>query len=146
MFKDKEEATHVTLLFDVLVKCQSIGEGPSRSAGPSCGTPATCQIKHVLRHIGYVAHRFERVSGPRRMYVSRMLAIAMVLGDIAGDTRRSQEERSRAEASLQAMTPQHILEAGLSGDYAEVGIRLLRTFDAPAAARDPATSGTVLKK
>ncbi len=131
---------------NVLVKFQSSGEGPSRTAGPSCGTLPRCQIKHILRHIGYVAHRFESVSGPRRMYVCLMLAIAMVLGDIAGDTRRSQEERSRAEASLQAMTPQHILEAGLSGDFAEVGIRLLRTFDVSAAARDPATSGNVLKQ
>ena len=125
---------------NVLVKFRS-SEGPSRSAGPS-----TSLIKHVLRHVGYAAHRFESVSGPRRMYVCLMLAIAMVLGDIAGDTRRKHEERSRAEASLQAMTPQHILEAGLSADYAEVGIRLLRAFDVPAAARDPATSGAVLKK
>ena len=44
------------------------------------------------------------------------------------------------------MTPQHILEAGLSGDYAEVGIRLLRTFDVPAAARDPASSGQCLRQ
>ena len=80
------------------------------------------------------------------MYVCHMLAIAMVLADIAGDARRKPEERSRAEASLQAMTPQHILEAGLSGDFAEVGIRLLRTFDVRAAARDPARSSTVLKK
>ena len=131
---------------NVLVKFKSIGDGPSRSAGPSCGPLAKQQITHVLRHIGYVAHRFESVSGPRRMYVCLMLAIAMVLGDIAGDTRRDKNERSRAEASLQAMTPQHILEAGLSGDFAEVGIRLLRTFDVSAAARDPATSSTVLKR
>ena len=40
---------------NVLVKFQSDGAGPSRSAGPSCGPPPTCQITHFLRHIGYVA-------------------------------------------------------------------------------------------
>ena len=56
-----------------------------------------------------------------------MIAIAMVLADIAGDTRRDVKEHERAAASLENMTPKHILEAGLSGDYAEVGIRLLRS-------------------
>jgi hypothetical protein len=72
-----------------------------------------------------------------------LVAIAMVLADIAGDTRRATD---RAEASLKAMTPQHIMEAGLSGDYAEVGIRLLRTFDVRGAERDPATSGSCLSQ
>ena len=43
------------------------------------------------------------------------------------------------------MTPQYIMDAGLSGDFAEVGIKLLRTFDVRAAARDPATSGARLQ-
>ena len=108
----------------MLIKFEGNGEGPSRSAGTTCGRSNPTQITHVLRHVGYAAHRFESVSGPRRMYVCHMLAIAMVLADIAGDARRQPEERSRAEASLQAMTPQHILEAGLSVDFAEVGIPL----------------------
>ena len=112
---------------------------------PSCSAGGSQPIKHILRHLGYAAHRFESVSGPRRLYVCLMLAIAMVLADIAGDTRRDAEERARAEKSLTAMTPQHIMEAGLSGDFAEVGIKLLRTFDVPAAARDPATSGARLQ-
>ena len=70
-----------------------------------------------------------------------MLAIAMVLADIAGDTRRKPAERAQAEKSLTAMTPQHIMEA----DFAEVGIKLLRTFDGRAAARGPATSGARLQ-
>ena len=106
---------------------------------PSCSAGGLQPNKHILRHLGYAAHRFESVSGPRRLYVCLMLAIAMVLADIAGDTRRNAAERARAEKSLTAMTPQHIMEAGLSGDFAEVGIKLLRTFDVPAAARDPAT-------
>ena len=40
---------------NVLVTFQSHGAGPSRSAGPSCGPPPTCQITNFLRHIGYVA-------------------------------------------------------------------------------------------
>ena len=119
-----------------LEACQHIlvrmrGAGPSRSAG---------SVDHILRHLGYAAHRFESVSGPRRLYVCLMVAIAMLLADIAGDRRREAAVRKRAEACLEAMTPQHILEAGLSGDYAEVGIRLLRKFDLSGANRDPATS------
>ena len=74
-----------------------------------------------------------------------MVAIAMLLAEIAGDKRRDAAVRKRAEASLEAMTPQHILEAGLSGDYAEVGIKLLRFFDLRGARRDPATSGQRLR-
>ena len=69
-----------------------------------------------------------------------MIAIAMLLADIAGDFRRDDDVRKRAEASLGAMTTQHVLEAGLSGDYAEAGIRLLRIFHLRGADRDPATS------
>ena len=72
------------------------GSDPSSSAG---------SIRHILRHLGYVAHRFESVSGPRRLYVCLMIAIAMLLAEIAGDTRRAAAERKRAEASLKAMTP-----------------------------------------
>ena len=43
------------------------------------------------------------------------------------------------------MTPQYIMDAGLSGDFASVGIKFLRTFDVRAAARDPATSGARLQ-
>ena len=50
-----------------------------------------------------------------------MNAIALLLADIAGDKRRQKAERDRAEACLLAMTPQHVLEAGLAGDYAELG-------------------------
>ena len=55
------------------------------------------------------------------MYVCKMNAIALLLADIAGDKRRQKAERDRAEACLLAMTPQHVLEAGLAGDYAELG-------------------------
>ena len=80
-------------------------------------------MTHIMRHFGYAQHRFGSVSGPRRLYVCKMTAIALVVADIAGDTRRALAERNRAEACLLAMTPQHILEAGLSADYAEMGTR-----------------------
>ena len=136
-----KDVQHARLWQARLEACQQIllrirGSDSNRSAG---------SIQHILRHLGYVAHRFESVSGPRRLYVCLMIAIAMLLADIAGDLRRDAAVRKRAEASLEAMTPQHVLEAGLSGDYAEVGIRLLRTFDLRGADRDPAISGQRLR-
>ena len=64
---------------------------------PSCSAGGSQPTKHILRHLIFAAHRFQSVSGPRRFYVCLTLAIAMVLADIAGDTRRNAEERARAE-------------------------------------------------
>ena len=82
-------------------------------------------VKHIMRHFTFAAHRFESQTDPRRRCVCKSNAIASVLADVAGDTRRSQDERDRAEAGLQYLTPQHILEDGLSADYAEIGTRSL---------------------
>ena len=81
-------------------------------------------MRYIMRHFSYAAHRFESVTGPRRLYVCKMNAIALLLADIIGDTRRPRQERQRAEACLLAMTPQHAMEAGLAGDYAELGTML----------------------
>ena len=99
-------------------------------------------IKHILRHFGVVVHRLKSATNPRRLYAYLMIAIAMLLADMAGDTRRQAEERKQAEASLEAMTPQHILEVALSGDYADVGtMLLLRGRDLPVPLVLPNTPG-----
>ena len=81
-------------------------------------------VKHIMRHFSYAPQRFESESDPRRKYVCSLNAIALLLADVAGDRRCNSEERARALKSLDAMTPQDILEAGLAADYCEVGVML----------------------
>ena len=80
-------------------------------------------VKHIMRHFSFAPQRFESQADPRRRYVCKLNAIALVLADVAGDTRRKKDERDRAEARLEDMTPQYILETGLSADYTETGTR-----------------------
>jgi hypothetical protein len=90
-----KDVQHSRLWQARLEACQNmLVRFPIHSAGNSR------PIQHILRHFGYAAHRFESVSGPRRLYVCLMIAIAMLLADIAGDTRRNAEDRKRAEESL----------------------------------------------
>ena len=116
---------------------------------PSCSAGGSQPIKHILRHVGYAAHRFESVSGPRRLYVCLMLAIAMVLADIAGDTRRKPAERARAEKSLTAMTPQHIMEAGAQRRFRRSGHQTFAHLRCPSCSAGPCykrrTSSIVLR-
>ena len=106
-----KDVQHSRLWQARLEACQQI---LVRIRGSSCSAGF---ITHILRHLGYVAHRFESVSGPRRLYVCVMIAIAMLLADIAGDLRRDAKVRKRAEASLEA-TP------GRSENDASLHVRL----------------------
>jgi len=67
---------------------------------------------------------FRIFAGPRRKYACCLNAIAMLLAHMANDSRQTREVRERAEKSLEAMTAQDILDAGLAGDFGEVCIRL----------------------
>jgi hypothetical protein len=59
-----KDVQHSRLWQARLEACQNIlVKFPSRSARNSQ------PIQHILRHLGYAAHRFESVSGPRRLYV-----------------------------------------------------------------------------
>lgn len=80
-------------------------------------------LKRAMRHFGFAAHRFESWSDPRRRYACTIHAISLLLADIAGDPRRSRQERDRAEKCLDAMTPQHLFEVGLACDFGEISMR-----------------------
>ena len=87
-------------------------------------------VEKVMRHFSFAPQRFESWTGPRRKYVCCMHAIALLLAEMAGDSRRQQWERSLAEQSLKAMTCQNLIEVGLAADFGEIctrcseGIRL----------------------
>ena len=81
-------------------------------------------VKHIMRHLSYAPQRFESWADPRRKYACCLNAIALILADIASDTRLPAPQRERAEACLDAMTPQDILEAGIAADFGEISMRL----------------------
>lgn len=81
-------------------------------------------LKHVLRHFSFAPQRFESFCGPRVKYACLLNAICVLLAHIAGDPRQPKDVRSRAEASLDAMTAQDVLECGLAADFAEQCYRL----------------------
>ena len=80
-------------------------------------------VTHILRHLSFAPQRFESFAGPRRKYACCLNAIAMLLAHMANDSRQTREVRERAEKSLEAMTAQDILDAGLVGDFGEVCMR-----------------------
>jgi hypothetical protein len=86
-------------------------------------------LRHVMRHFSFAAHRFESMNEPRRKYACVLHAVILLLADIAGDSRRKKEDRVRAEESLDAMSTQDLLETGLAGDFAELAMQTLRLFD-----------------
>jgi hypothetical protein len=85
-------------------------------------------VKHIMRHLSYAPHRFESWADPRRKYVCCLNAIALMLADIASDTRLPAAQRERAEACLDAMSPKDILEAGIAADFGEISMRLRLLF------------------
>ena len=99
-------------------------------------------LRHIMRHFSFAAHRFESMNEPRRKYACVLHAVILLLADIAGDSRRKKEDRQRAEESLDAMTTQDLLETGLAGDFAELAMQTLRLFD--RSDPDPALASTAL--
>jgi hypothetical protein len=117
-----------------LEECQRIVLRQSGSQGGD--------LRHVMRHFSFAAHRFESMNEPRRKYACVLHAVVLLLADIAGDSRRSLEDRKKAEDCLDAMTTQDLLETGLAGDFAEEATRALRRFD--KADPDPALASAAL--
>ena len=117
-----------------LEECQRI---VLRHAGHQGGN-----LRHVMRHFSFAAHRFESMNEPRRKYACVLHAVVLLLADMAGDSRRTKDERKRAEDILDAMTTQDLLETGLAGDFCECAMRALRRFD--VADPDPALASTAV--
>ena len=80
-------------------------------------------VRHIMRHFSFAAHRFESWAGPRRKYACCVHAVALLLCEMAGDSRRSLHERQEAQAALDAMTPRDMLEVGLAADFGEICMR-----------------------
>ena len=81
------------------------------------------ELAKVMRHFSFAPHRFESWTGPRRKYICCMHAIALLLAEMAGDSRRLPRERALAEQSLKAMTCQNLIEVGLAADFGEICMR-----------------------
>ena len=99
-------------------------------------------LRHVMRHFSFAAHRFESMNEPRRKYACVLHAVVLLLADMAGDSRRKKEERQHAEEILDAMTTQDLLETGLAGDFAECATQALRRFDRSDS--DPALASAAI--
>ena len=80
-------------------------------------------VKHIMRHFSLAPHRFESWTDPRRKFACGIHATTLLLAEIAGDGRRELAQRRRAEDLLEAMTPQWLLEVGLSADFGEICMR-----------------------
>lgn len=94
----------------------------------------------MLRHLAFVQPRFESFVAPRRRYICLLQAIVMLLAATAGDMRNQKQQRARAEAALDAITPPDVLANGLAADFGEQCMAFLRLFDVDD--HDPAlTSG-----
>ena len=86
-------------------------------------------VKQVMRHFSFAPHRFESWTGPRRKYICCMHAIALLLAEMAGDSRRLPSERALAEESLKSMTCQNLIEVGLAADFGEICMRYSERSD-----------------
>ena len=90
----------------------------------------------ILKHLSFVQPRFESFVGPRRKFICMIQAIIMLLCSIAADPRVKKPRRDRADAALDALTPQDIIACGLAADFGEVCLSFLRIFD--VSFHDPA--------
>jgi hypothetical protein len=86
-------------------------------------------LAHVLRHFSYAKQRFDSFAAPLRKYCCMVNAIALLLATVATDMRQPAATRARAALSLEAMTFENLLTAGVSADYAEECADFIRQFD-----------------
>ena len=89
-----------------------------------------------MKHLSFVQPRFESFVGPRRKFICLIQAIIMLMCSIAGDPRVKKPRRDRADAALEALTPEDIVACGLAADFGEVCLSFLRIFD--VSFHDPA--------
>ena len=100
-------------------------------------------LTHVIRHFSCTPIRFESMCAPQRAYACVILAVALLLADVASDTREDAKKRQRAATALEAMTEDNLIRTGLAGDWGEVSMEALRSWDVDD--RDPTTEMRSLK-
>ena len=101
-------------------------------------------LAHVMRHFSYAKQRFDSFAAPLRKYCCMVNAIALLLATVASDKRQQAATRARAATSLEAMTFEKLLAAGVSADYAEECADFIRQFDVDD--HDPALTGAQARR
>ena len=86
-------------------------------------------ITCALRHLSFAKQRFDSATGPARKCCCMLSAIVILLVVVAGDSRLASDQRGRAQALLDHMTPRRITTAGLFADYTAECSRLFRRFE-----------------
>ena len=97
-------------------------------------------LTHILRHFSYTPIRFDSFCNPMRAYACVLLAVGLLLADVASDKRIDASKRKRAEEALAAMTEPDCMRIGLAADFAELCVQGLRRWDVDD--RDPTTERT----
>ena len=99
-------------------------------------------LVHFIETFSFAAHRFESFCRPLFQVICLLVPIVLMLTMIEEDWRDASAQR-RARKVLTAMNVRFILNMGLSADYAELALRLIRAFD--VLAKDPATSRVLIE-
>ena len=85
-------------------------------------------ITCALRHLSFAKQRFDSATGPARKCCCMLSAIVILLVVVVGDSRLASDQRGRAQALLDHMTPRRITTAGLFADYTAECSRMFRRF------------------
>ena len=99
-------------------------------------------LQEIISTFNFLEPRFESFSRPLFTVICLLVPIVMMLTMIAEDVR-DRDTKKQAEKVLRQMTFKFIINMGLSADYAETALRLVREFD--VLAKDPATSRVLLE-
>ena len=86
-------------------------------------------ITCALRHLSFAKQRFDSATGPARKFCCLLSAIVVLLVIVATDSRLAADQRGRAQAMLDHMTPKRIAAAGLFADDTSECARLFRRFE-----------------
>lgn len=86
-------------------------------------------LTRIMRHFSYAEQRFDSFASPMRKYVCMVNAVALLLAAVATDGRLDRPTRLRATQSLEAMTEESLMSAGVTADYAEECTDFIRKFD-----------------
>ena len=100
-------------------------------------------VSNILRKFSFAPHRWESTCDPKRRFIILLGPVLVLLAIKASDARLQAQDRRAAMAMLQQITPELVLTAGLSSDYAEECMRLTRHFD--CSNQDPARGRRTLE-